>query len=134
MALHTSFILICLFLSLPIGAAEFKVKHGQWTANVEVTGLPVALPLHTFAYCVDKDSAIPQEKQLKGCTINMQHKSNTVNWTMTCDNGGKGVGTATYQWDSMHAQVELTLPNSNMSLTSNMTGKWTSPDCQHSNP
>jgi Protein of unknown function (DUF3617) len=123
---------VSLFLAGTLGAADLKVKHGQWTASVEITGLPVALPPHTFTYCVDKDSAIPQEKQMKGCTINMHHKENTVNWTMSCDNGGKGTGTVTYQWDSMQAQVELTVPNSNMALTSKMAGKWTSPDCTKS--
>ncbi|MBI3562816.1 MAG: DUF3617 family protein [Gammaproteobacteria bacterium] len=122
---------ICLSLLIPqLGlTAELNVKHGLWTANVEVTGLPIALPPHSFNYCVDKNSAIPQEKQMQGCNMQMQHEGNTVHWTMHCDNGGKGVGTATYQWDNMQAQVELTLPDGKLSLTSNMTGKWSGDTC-----
>lgn len=127
-------ITVLLFLATTLGAADLNVKHGQWTASVTITGFPVALPPHRFAYCVDKDSAIPQEKQMKGCTITMQHQQNTINWTMSCENGGKGKGTVTYQWDSMQAQVDLSLAESNMTLTSTMAGKWASPDCANSTP
>ena len=122
------FTTIILF-STQLNAADFKVKQGLWTANVTITGLPVPLPMHTFTYCVDKSGAIPQEKQMEGCKINIKHQSNNLNWTMTCENGGKGSGRATYQWDTMQAQVELTLPEGNMTLTSDMTGKWTATAC-----
>ncbi len=128
--------LTCLFTALlmmtgQLNASELKVKQGLWTASVNITGLPVALPPHTFTYCVDKSSAIPQEKKMEGCTMNMQHQGNTINWTMTCDNGGKGKGTATYQWDTMQAQVDLTLPDGAMTLSSTMTGKWSDTACSH---
>lgn len=129
MSVRLPIIVLTVMISAHLSAGELKVKHGLWTASVEVTGLPVPLPPHTFSYCVDKDSAIPQEKQMQGCTMNMVQQANSVNWKMTCDNGSKGVGTATYQWDTMQAQVELTLPESNMSLTSKMTGKWSAVSC-----
>lgn len=123
--------LFCLLLvGLPALGGELKVKHGLWTAQMELTGLPVVVPAKQFTYCVDKDNAIPQEKQVKGCTVQTQHDGNTIRWNMKCENGGRGNGTVTYQWDSMQANVEMSLPEGHLTLNSKMSGKWTSADCK----
>ena len=109
--------------------AELNVKHGEWSASVEMTGLPIALPPQTMSYCVDKDSAIPQDKQHKDCNMEWKSQANTVQWTMTCTNGGKGKGTVTYGWDTMQGQTEVTVTGANMVMKANMTGKWVSATC-----
>lgn len=119
-----------LILACSVGnTAELKVKHGLWTAQVELTGLPIAVPPKQITYCVDKDNAIPQEKQVHGCKIETQHEGNTIRWNMKCDNGSQGKGVVNYQWDSMQASVDMSMPEGHLTLTSKMTGKWSRADC-----
>ncbi len=121
--------LVSLFAISSAAWAELKIKYGEWSATVEMTGMPIALPPQTMTYCVDKDSAIPQDKQNKDCNMEWKSQGNTVQWTMICANGGKGTGTATYGWDTMQGQTEITMTGANLVMKANMTGKWVSDTC-----
>ena len=125
--------IIVVFLSLftltSAAWAELKIKHGEWSATVELTGLPIAMPAQTMTYCVDKDSAIPQDNKQKDCTMDWKEQGNTIQWTMNCANGGKGKGSATYGWDTMQGQTEVS--TGNLVMKANMTGKWISKTCSN---
>jgi hypothetical protein len=125
------FYLAILSLLVTSAWAELKIKHGEWSATVEMTGMPIALPPQTMSYCVDKDSAVPQDKQQKDCTMEWKSQANTVQWTMTCANGGKGKGLVTYGWDTMQGQTEISVAGGNLMMKANMTGKWVSEKCSN---
>jgi hypothetical protein len=109
--------------------ADPKIKYGEWEINITVEGLPIAVPAQTQRVCLTKDHVVPATRQEQGCKMKWTLNKNTVNWTMKCNNGGNGKGSATYDWDKMHGSSEINVPNAKMKMRSKLSGKWVAATC-----
>jgi len=128
--LYTLFV-ACLFQALSVNTAfaSKKIKYGEWEIHIAVKGLPVAVPVQTQRICLEKDHLVPSARQEHDCKMKWTRKGNTVLWSMKCSNGGNGKGTATYEWDKMHGNSEINMPNGHMSMHSKLTGEWVAATC-----
>ncbi len=109
--------------------AAAKIKYGEWEINIDVQGLPIAVPTQTQRVCLEKDHLVPGARETHGCKMKWTLNNSTVNWTLQCTNGGNGKGSATYEWDKMHGSSEINVPKGNMSMHSKLTGKWVAATC-----
>lgn len=109
--------------------ADAKIKYGEWEINVTVEGLPIAMPPHTQHICLDKEHLVPGEKQAGQCKMSWQIDNNTVNWKVSCSNGGNGNGKVVYDWDKMQGSSVMNMPSAHMSMHSSLTGKWVAATC-----
>jgi hypothetical protein len=102
------------------------------TSQVKMQGMTV--PSMTFAQCITKDDAIPQNTspQQDNCKISdMKTVGSTVSWTVVCKdpNGDmKGNGTITYHGDRFEGQV--TMEYAGMTMVTELSGKRTGPCSQ----
>ena len=128
--IYTLFV-TCLFQGFAINPvyAGSNIKYGEWEINIAVEGLPIAVPVQTHRVCLEKDHLVPSARQEHGCKMKWTRHSNTVNWTMRCDNGGNGKGSAIYEGDKMHGSSEINVPSGHMSMHSKLTGKWVAATC-----
>lgn len=124
-------LIACLGQALIINpvSAKPKVKYGEWEINIDVQGLPVAVPTQTHRICLEKDHLVPAAREEKGCKMKWTLHDSTVKWTMKCSNGGNGKGSATYEWDKMHGSSEINVPSGHVSMHSKLTGKWVAASC-----
>ncbi|MBI1424090.1 MAG: DUF3617 family protein [Gammaproteobacteria bacterium] len=125
-------LLVTCLLQAPVSSVVFAstpIKYGEWEVKASVEGLPVAVPDQTQRVCIDKAHLVPGEKQTHGCKINWQINSNVVSWKMQCDNGGNGSGKVVYSGDTMQGSSDISMPQTNMKLHSNVSGKWISATC-----
>lgn len=128
-----TFAMLCLGLlalgMLNLAQAEPNVKYGEWEVSVEMTGMPMAIPAQTQHICVDKQHLVPGSKQEQGCNIEWKSSGNTINWTISCDNGGNGTGSVTYNYDKMTGSSQISVPQAQMVMKSKMSGKWVADKC-----
>jgi len=109
--------------------AADKIKYGEWEVNIDMTGLPIAVPTQTQRVCLQKGKLVPGTRQQHGCQVKWTLHGHTVNWTIQCRNGTHGKGSATYHWDRLHGYNELIMPGGLMSMQSKLTGKWLAANC-----
>ena len=95
-----------LFTSLAAAAAiaTVAVAHAQsqkgdlWeiTSQMEMAGMPMAMPASTQRVCAGKEQAPLQARE--NCQITEQQKlANGWRWKMTCNDGSTADGNMTYQ-------------------------------------
>jgi len=110
------------------------MKEGLWeiTVHMNMPGMPVEMPAHTFKQCITKDNAIPEDPAEKDKDCKMEYKKvtkDTVIWKVVCkDDEGKftGEGRITYKGDTFTGEMRLK-ESDGMEMTQKMKGKWIGP-------
>jgi len=116
--------------SVSFAGSELKMQEGMWeiTTKMEIPEMPMDMPPMKHTQCLMKKDVVPQSSQAgQECKISQTKiTGNTVTWTMQCSGGPggdtKGNGTITYNGNSMNGTIKLTNTQSNMKMTSHLTG------------
>jgi hypothetical protein len=104
-----SFIIFVAFLSMLWTAIAWaQLKDGLWemTTQVEMKGMPHAMPPTTVRQCITKSDPVPknQDKNYECKTTGQKISGNTVSYSVEC-NGKDGfmqmTGTSTYAGSAM---------------------------------
>ena len=128
---------LCIALTILVTAtpvsfagSDLTMQEGKWeiTTKMEIPEMPMDMPPMKHTQCLMKKDVVPQSSQAgQECTISQTKiTGNTVTWTMQCSGGPggdtKGNGTITYNGNSMNGTIKLTNTQSNMKMTSHLTG------------
>ena len=116
--------------SVSFAGSELNMQEGMWeiTTKMEIPEMPMDMPPMKHTQCLMKKDVVPQSSQAgQECKISQTKiTGNTVTWTMQCSGGPggdtKGNGTITYNGNSMNGTIKLTNTQSNMKMTSHLTG------------
>ena len=127
--LFAAAIILLVAISISCADSGLNMKEGLWeiTTKMQMQGMDMPPAKHT--QCITKSDLVPQGSQQQGqeCEITDVKKSgNTVTWTMKCTGqGGEVIGTGeiTYSGDSFKGTMTITMPQANMEMTSNLSGK-----------
>lgn len=105
--------IICTFFlsMLWVADAYADFKEGLWeiTTQVEIKGMPHAMPPTTFRQCITKSNPVPQtkDKNYECKTVNQKVSGNKVTYAVEC-RGKEGImqttGTTTYTDKSMNGE------------------------------
>jgi hypothetical protein len=106
-----------------------NMNAGLWeiTIKTEMPGMEMAPIKHT--QCLTEKDFVPQGPQQPGqeCEItDVKVDGDTVTWVLECESPGgkmKGTGTTTYSGDSFKGTMEMVMPQTNMKITTHMSGK-----------
>ena len=110
--MKTIMIICTFFLSmLWVADAYADFKEGLWeiTTQVEIKGMPHAMPPTTFRQCITKSNPVPQtkDKNYECKTVNQKVSGNKVTYAVEC-RGKEGImqttGTTTYTDKSMNGE------------------------------
>ncbi len=121
-------VLIFSLLCAAARASEINMNPGlwQWTAVMEMPGMPMQLPPASYTTCITKADFIPKDSQLgKSCeTIDLKTEGDKVSWNMTCTQSAKvtrSQGSITYHGDSADGLVLIDVEG--MQMSSKTTGR-----------
>ncbi|MGD9010426.1 MAG: DUF3617 family protein [Desulfobacteraceae bacterium] len=127
----TLFVVFSLLISLPAFGLDFKPGKYEITSQVEMEGMPGAMPPQTTTQCLTKSEPVPNgSAAAQGCKItDMNTKGNKVTYTMECDQQGMKVtstGEIIYKGDSFKgtSTMEMGPSAGGMTITTQTTGKW----------
>lgn len=111
-----------------------ELKEGLWeiTTQVEIKGMPQAMPSTTFRQCITKSNPVPQsqDKNFECKIIDQKVSGNTVSYSLECrSNEGvtKMTGTSTYTDNSMNGASTTVVKmkgQPEMQMTSKIKGKY----------
>lgn len=100
------------------------------TAQVEMPGMPQAMPPQTATQCLDKKNPVPNANpDSHGCKItDMETKGNTITYTMTCNQQGiavKSTGRMTFSGDTFEgsAKTDMGPQTGGMTVTTKLKGR-----------
>ncbi len=85
----------------------------QWTATIEMPGMPMQLPPSSYSTCITEADFVPKDSKLgQSCeTIDLQTQGDTVSWNMSCTTP-QGVATSqgqvTYSGDTAVGEMQVT--------------------------
>ena len=122
---------IILMTAISISCADSgpNMKEGLWEITTKMQMQGIEMPPVAHTQCITKNDLVPQGSQQPGqeCEITDVKKSgNTVTWTMKCTGQGGnviGAGEITYSGDSFKGTMAITMPQANMEMTSQLSGK-----------
>jgi hypothetical protein len=116
-------------VSISFAGSVPNIQEGMWeiTSKVEMPGMPMEMPPVTYTQCLTKEDLVPQSSQPgEECKITQTKVTgNTVTWTMQCKGQGgtmAGTGSVTYSGTSFEGTIKMTMPESNMEITSHISG------------
>lgn len=122
---------IILLAAISITCADSgpNMKEGLWeiTTKMQMQGMDMPPVKHT--QCITKNDLVPQGSQQPGqeCEIiDVKTNGNTVTWTMKCTGQSgevTGTGEITYSGDSFKGTMTISMPQANMEMSSNLSGK-----------
>lgn len=100
-------------LSVTLLAAP-AMQEGKWefTAKMEMPGMPMQMPAHTYTHCITAKDMVPRSDR-PGQECKMLKNSvngNTATWQMECNSPqGKTMmdGRVTYTGDSMTGEIKM---------------------------
>ena len=127
-----SFILMGLSTGAVAGGVNLNPGMWEWTATVEIPGMPMQVPPSTYSACFTAEDVVPRDDKMgQNCeTVDVQTNGDTVSWKMTCTSP-QGVTTSqgkmTYNGDT--AVGESKVNTQGMQMTSKTTGRRLGP-CQ----
>ncbi|MBO8143524.1 MAG: DUF3617 family protein [Thermodesulfobacterium sp.] len=109
-------------------AEGLNMKEGLWqiTVTMEIPGMSIQMPPHTFTHCLTKTDYIPlKEKPNKDCKI-IKHDivGDTVTWIVKCKTPEGSViskGKVTYKGTTFDGVVKI--EQEGMKITQKMKGK-----------
>ncbi len=121
------------------GAEGPDVREGMWeiTSQMEMPGMPMAVPPVTFKQCFTKQSMKPENiLRNNNCTMQkMDVRSNSVSWQMSCQQQGMqmtGTGNIDYRHTAFSGNFVMKMSGANqspMQMNSKLTGRYIGP-CQ----
>ncbi|NDY42613.1 DUF3617 family protein [Dissulfurirhabdus thermomarina] len=109
-------VLLAAVLAGAAPAAAADMNPGLWeiTARMEMEGMPVPMPAHTYTQCIREERPVPGggDGRDDACTMKeMKVRGDTVTWTMVCPDQGDGptrtTGRITYKGDRFEGNVEM---------------------------
>jgi len=128
---HLFFALIILLtaFSISFAGSALNMEPGLWeiTIKTEMSGMETPPMKHT--QCLTKKDVVPQGPQQPGQECKMTDvkvDGDTVTWSLECTTqGGKieGTGKMIYSGDSFKGTMVMSMPQINMNITTNMSGK-----------
>ena len=115
--------------------AEPNLTEGKWeiTTQMEMPGMPMAIPPVTYTHCMNKKDVVPQRpEQNQDCKmISTDIQGDTVFWVMECKNGKETVrstGNVTYKKNRFDGALNTTMSGSeNMTMQSKISGRYLGP-------
>jgi hypothetical protein len=124
-------ILAALLLATPAAAAERGV-YWEETVEMEMVGMPFAMPPQTMKVCmpVDAWTRPPDAKKDKNCQVkDFKRSGNTMSWKMVCtgEQAMTGDGELTRSGDAFTGRTHLTTAQGEMNMK--MRGKKLGGDC-----
>ncbi|MDJ0805535.1 MAG: DUF3617 family protein [Gammaproteobacteria bacterium] len=94
------------------GSVTMNPGLWEWTADMEMPGMPMPLPPTSYTSCITQVDFVPKDSKLgQTCeTIDLQTEGDTVSWNMTCTTP-QGVATSqgqiTYSGDSAVGEIQV---------------------------
>ncbi|MCD6548103.1 MAG: DUF3617 family protein [Thermodesulfobacterium sp.] len=118
----------CFFVTFNVMAEGLNMKEGLWqiTVTMEIPGMSIQMPPHTFTHCLTKTDYIPlEEEPNKDCKI-IKHDivGDTVTWIVKCKTPEGSViskGKVTYKGTTFDGVVKI--EQEGMKITQKMKGK-----------
>ncbi len=122
-------------LAAPALAADAKpnMKPGQWetTVQMEMPGMPMAMPPQTSSSCLTEKDMVPGAAQPgQECKVTKQKLTgDTLEWSVECkDKSGAVstmVGKGTYKGETFTGTMQMTMSHGGapMQMNAKMTGK-----------
>ena len=122
-------IILLTVISISFAGSGPNMNEGLWeiTTKTEMPGMEMPPTKHT--QCLTKKDFVPQGPQQPGqeCKItDVKVDGNTVTWALECKSQGgkmKGTGKTTYSGDSFEGTMIMSMPQPNMKITIQMSGK-----------
>jgi len=122
-------IILLAAISISFAGSGPNMKEGLWeiTVKTEMPGMEMPPMKHT--QCLTKKDFVPQGPQQPGqeCKItDVKVDGNTVTWSLECKSPGgemKGTGKTTYSGNSFKGTMVMSMPPTNMKITTHMSGK-----------
>ena len=122
-------IILLTAISISFAGSVPNMKEGLWeiTVKTEIPGMEMPPMKHT--QCLTKKDFVPQGSQQPGqeCKItDVKVDGNTVTWSLECKSPGvemKGTGKTTYSGNSFKGTMVMSMPQTNMNITTHMSGK-----------
>ncbi len=117
-------------LATTAGSAQAEVVHGgEWeiTTQMNIPGMPVAIPPVTTRQCVTDKDRVPRPQRQQGqCEISaIKSDGNKVSWTVKCTGQRpmEGSGEVTYSGDTMEGKstFQMKNPRSGQDMTATQT-------------
>ncbi len=125
---------IVLLLASVALADRSPFKEGKWqiTVQMEMPGMPMAMPPMTTTQCLTKKDMVPRDPQhSKDCqVVDMKASGGKVSWKMRCTGRRpvEATGEGTYEGDTFHGQMTMRMsdPRSGrpMEMKQTMSGRW----------
>ena len=127
--LFAASVLLFAVISISFAGSVPNMQEGMWeiTSRMEMPGMPMQMPPMKHTQCLTKKDLVPQSSQ-PGQECKITHTKvtgNTVTWTMQCKGQGgdmKGTGKITYSGNSFKGTIKMTMAQSNMEMTSHISG------------
>ncbi|PVV09913.1 MAG: hypothetical protein B6D74_17765 [gamma proteobacterium symbiont of Ctena orbiculata] len=121
-------LLLVALVSAVAKASDINMNPGlwQWTAVLDLPGMPLPLPPTSYTTCISRADFIPKDSQLgRACeTIDLKTEGDKVSWNISCSQAA-GVthskGSITYYGDSAEGTILLDVDG--MQLSSTTKGK-----------
>lgn len=120
------------FTAPEVVAGGVKMQPGiwEWSMNMEVPGMPMAMPPTVYSSCVSKEDLVPRQAAQDGhCkTVKNEVKGNRVHWKIECTSPGgpsTSEGTMTYSGNTAKGVINSTAQG--MTMKSTLTGRRTGP-------
>ncbi len=122
---------VLLFSASAVHAAP-DIVPGMWeiTTQVNMPGMPMAMPKNTMKRCLDSKDVVPTTStEQEGCTVkDMKVSGNTVTWTIHCETQGMvstSKGSVTYRGTSFSGTATITMTGEMgaQNMTQTMEGK-----------
>jgi len=122
-------IILLTAISISFAGSVPNMKEGLWeiTIKTEMPGMEMPPMKHT--QCLTKKDFVPQGPQQPGqeCKItDVKVDGDTVSWSLECTTQGgkmKGTGKTTYSGNSFKGTMVMSMPPTNMKITTHMNGK-----------
>lgn len=123
-------ILVMLITAVPAWCLDMNPGKYEITAQVDMPGMPQAMPPQTMTQCLDSQNPVPNANpDNRNCTVtDRQTTGNTITYTMTCHQQGmtiKSTGRMTYNGDTFEGDTKTVMgPQAGgMTLTTTIKGK-----------
>ncbi len=116
-------------ISISFAGSAPNIREGLWEITVITEMGNMKMPAMTHTQCLTKNDFVPKGVQQPGqeCEItDTKVDGNTVTWTIQCTTQGAemtGTGKTTYSGDSFEGTMVMSMPQTNMEITTHMSGK-----------
>ena len=127
--LFVASIILIAAISISCGGSGPDINEGLWEITTKMNMQGMDMPPVTHTQCITKNDLVPQGSEQPGqeCKIaDVKASGNTVTWIMKCNGKGgevTGTGEITYSGNSFKGTMTISMPQANMKMTSNLSGK-----------